>query len=95
MRSDNISALTLAREVISREATQRGTPLTINFTLNDQTIAHFIDLLHPRIEKQLRLARQAALLDSVQVCFVLQNLERNPSVVGAETARNGSFFPVT
>ena len=105
-----MSALSLIKEVISREATQRGTTLSINFcaffallwlfrllasfvlvvcrqslsyslilfalALNEKTIPHFVAVLHPLLEQQLQLARQAALLDSVQVgrcfaCFLL------------------------
>jgi Bardet-Biedl syndrome 7 protein len=35
--------------------------------LNEASVPYLLSLLHPLLDKQLRLARQATLLDSVQV----------------------------
>eukprot|EP00698_Gefionella_okellyi_P026192 TRINITY_DN9896_c0_g1_i1.p1 TRINITY_DN9896_c0_g1~~TRINITY_DN9896_c0_g1_i1.p1 ORF type:complete len:718 (-),score=186.21 TRINITY_DN9896_c0_g1_i1:1083-3236(-) len=65
-RSDNISTLSMIKEIISKEATRRNAVINIHFSLNDKSIPHILTLLHPLLDHQLTLSRQAQMIEAVK-----------------------------
>ncbi|KAL5459878.1 hypothetical protein EMCRGX_G033265 [Ephydatia muelleri] len=90
-RTDNISTVSVLKEVLSKEATQRKVSIKINQDINDASVAHVLKLIHPQLEAQLLLAKNVQLIDALmelkahegdtsflapQCQFILENAEQ-------------------
>ncbi|CAL1531525.1 unnamed protein product [Lymnaea stagnalis] len=57
-RSDNISTISILKDVLSKEGTKKKIRLDISYEINDESIPHTLRLIHPRLEQQLLLAKK-------------------------------------
>ncbi|XP_075247418.1 BBSome complex member BBS7-like [Convolutriloba macropyga] len=65
-KSDNISTIAILKDVISREAIKRKVALNANVVMNDATITHVLNLIHPKMEYQIMLAKKVQLIDGLK-----------------------------
>jgi len=65
-RSDNVSTISILKEVLTKEATSRKISLKINFTINEDSIGHVLRLLHPRLDYQRSLASKMKLIEPLK-----------------------------
>ncbi|XP_074649766.1 BBSome complex member BBS7-like [Tubulanus polymorphus] len=72
-KSDNISTISILKDVLSKEATKKKIRLDITYDINEDSIAHTIRLLHPRLEYQLLLAKKVQLIDALKEVQVHEN----------------------
>lgn len=56
--------------MLSKEATAKKINLNIQYEVNDDSIAFTLQLLHPKLDQQLMLAKKVQLLDALQVLCV-------------------------
>ena len=84
-RSDNMSTISVLKDVLSKEATQKKItvqishgifiqcsfsivhPIFIYKELDDQSIPHMLELIFPKLEDQVMLAKNVQLIDALQV----------------------------
>lgn len=66
-RSDNISTISILKDVLTKEATGRKINLQINYDFNALSIPHTLNLVHPKLEYQLMLAKKVQLIDALKV----------------------------
>ncbi|KAH8064936.1 hypothetical protein JL722_1826 [Aureococcus anophagefferens] len=64
--SDSISAITILKEHISREAVRLRVEVHDTISIDEQTVAHFLALMHPKLDHQLKLAEQVLLIDAIK-----------------------------
>lgn len=57
VRSNNISALTILKDIITQEASLKKYHLDIQNKINDSSIDVNLKLLHPKLDEQYNLAR--------------------------------------
>ncbi|XP_046325809.1 Bardet-Biedl syndrome 7 protein homolog isoform X2 [Haliotis rufescens] len=65
-RSDNISTISILKDVLSKEATKKKIRLDITYDVSDESIPHTLSLIHPRLEHQLLLAKKVQLVDALK-----------------------------
>lgn len=65
-QSDSVSAIAILKEVITKEATARKILVNLTFDINEDTVPGFLRLVHPKLDKQLALARKVELISSVE-----------------------------
>jgi len=65
-RSDNISTISILKDFMTKEATAKKIALKINYDVTDDSIHHTLHLLHPKLDKQLLLAKKMQLLPALQ-----------------------------
>ncbi|KAM8848391.1 BBSome complex member BBS7 isoform 2-T2 [Synchiropus picturatus] len=65
-RSDNISTISILSDVLSKEATKRKINLNISYDINDDSVSHTLNMIHPKLEYQLVLARKVQLIDALK-----------------------------
>nr|CAB3225183.1 Bardet-Biedl syndrome 7 protein homolog [Phallusia mammillata] len=65
-RSDNISTISILKDMLTKEATAKKINLNIQYEVSDDSIAYTLQLLHPKLDKQLMLAKKVQLLDALQ-----------------------------
>ncbi|XP_019862996.1 PREDICTED: Bardet-Biedl syndrome 7 protein homolog [Amphimedon queenslandica] len=65
-KSDNISTISVLKEVLSKEATKKNITIKITHSITDDSAAHMIKLIHPRLEEQLMLAKNVQLIEALQ-----------------------------
>lgn len=65
-RSDNISTISILKDVLSKEATKRKMNLNISCDLNEESIPNVLYRLHPKLEYQLLLAKRVQLIDGLK-----------------------------
>jgi len=65
-RSDNISTISILKDVMTKEATAKKIALKINYDVTEDSIHHTLHLLHPKLDKQLLLAKKMQLLPALQ-----------------------------
>ncbi|VDI19216.1 Bardet-Biedl syndrome 7 protein [Mytilus galloprovincialis] len=65
-RSDNISTISILKDVLTKEATKKKIRLDISYDINDESIAYTLNLIHPRLEYQLLLAKKVQLIDALK-----------------------------
>ncbi|CAH1777872.1 unnamed protein product [Owenia fusiformis] len=65
-RSDNISTISILKDVLSKEATRKKIHLNINYEINDASIPYTLQLIHPKLEYQLLLAKKVQLIDALK-----------------------------
>ncbi|XP_019647281.1 PREDICTED: Bardet-Biedl syndrome 7 protein homolog [Branchiostoma belcheri] len=80
-RSDNISTISILKDVITKQATHRKVNIQITYDLSDESIPHTLQLIHPRLEYQLLLAKKVQLIDALKE---LQIHETDLSFLSAE-----------
>ncbi|GFG34141.1 hypothetical protein Cfor_08141 [Coptotermes formosanus] len=65
-RSDNISTISILKDVLTKEATKKKIKLEISCNVSDASVVHTLQLLHPKLEAQLALSKQVALLEALR-----------------------------
>ena len=65
-RSDSITPLALLKEYVAREATNLKLRINISYDLDDATVEHFCNIVHPKLLYQLNLTGQAALIEALK-----------------------------
>ncbi|KAJ9601052.1 hypothetical protein L9F63_000787 [Diploptera punctata] len=65
-KSDNISTISILKDILTKEATKKKIKLDIACVVNDESVIHTLQLLHPKLEVQLALAKQIALLEALR-----------------------------
>ncbi|CAL9706501.1 unnamed protein product [Knipowitschia caucasica] len=65
-KSDNISTISILSDVLSKEATKRKINLNISYDINDESVSHTLQMIHPKLEYQLTLARKVQLIDALK-----------------------------
>lgn len=72
-RSDNISTISILKDVLSKEATKKKQNLNIKCDLNEDSIPNVLHRLHPKLEHQLLLAKRVQLIDALKELEVYEN----------------------
>lgn len=65
-RSDNISTISILKDFITKEATNKKIPLEINYEVNEESVPQTLSLIHPKLEYQLVLAKKVQLIDGLK-----------------------------
>uniref|UniRef100_A0A8C9UKU7 Bardet-Biedl syndrome 7 n=1 Tax=Spermophilus dauricus TaxID=99837 RepID=A0A8C9UKU7_SPEDA len=65
-KSDNISTISILKDVLSKEATKRKINLNISYEINEVSVRHTLMLIHPKLEYQLLLAKKVQLIDALK-----------------------------
>uniref|UniRef100_A0A2K6FS95 Bardet-Biedl syndrome 7 n=1 Tax=Propithecus coquereli TaxID=379532 RepID=A0A2K6FS95_PROCO len=65
-KSDNISTISILKDVLSKEATKRKINLNITYEINEVSVKHTLKLIHPKLEYQLLLAKKVQLIDALK-----------------------------
>lgn len=65
-KSDNISTISILKDVLSKEATKRKVNLNITYDINEASVNHTLKLIHPKLEYQLLLAKKVQLIDALK-----------------------------
>ncbi|TRY73217.1 hypothetical protein TCAL_01950 [Tigriopus californicus] len=65
-KSDNISTISILKDFLTREATKKRINLMIDCDVNDESVTHTLRLLHPKLESQLLLAKQVAMIQPLK-----------------------------
>ncbi|XRB13940.1 Bardet-Biedl syndrome 7 protein [Pseudoscourfieldia marina] len=64
--TDAITPLAAIKEVITKEATARKQQINVTYKLNDTSLQHMCQMIAPKIEYQLSLARQVREIEALQ-----------------------------
>ncbi|XP_071950481.1 BBSome complex member BBS7-like [Antedon mediterranea] len=65
-RSDNISTISIMKDVLTKEATKRKINLNISYEVVDDTIPATLWRIHPKLEYQLLLAKKFQLIEALK-----------------------------
>ncbi|XP_045146150.1 Bardet-Biedl syndrome 7 protein [Echinops telfairi] len=65
-KSDNISTISILKDVLSKEATKKKINLNISYEINEVSVKHTLKLIHPKLEYQLLLAKKVQLIDALK-----------------------------
>eukprot|EP00118_Oscarella_pearsei_P011995 m.84946 g.84946 ORF g.84946 m.84946 type:complete len:230 (+) comp36418_c0_seq15:2058-2747(+) len=65
-KSDNVSTISIIKDVLTKEATKRKINLNISYDIQDESVTHTLKLLHPKLEHQLLLAKKVQLIDALK-----------------------------
>uniref|UniRef100_A0A3P9B0B1 Bardet-Biedl syndrome 7 n=1 Tax=Maylandia zebra TaxID=106582 RepID=A0A3P9B0B1_9CICH len=65
-KSDNISTISILSDVLSKEATKKKINLNISYEISDDSVSHTLNMIHPKLEYQLLLARKVQLIDALK-----------------------------
>ncbi|CAG0887645.1 unnamed protein product [Darwinula stevensoni] len=65
-KSDNVSTISILKDVISKEATKNKTKLDIACDVCEESVSHTLHLLHPKLEEHLILAKKVQLIDGLR-----------------------------
>jgi len=65
-RSDNLSVITIIKEQLTSEATNRKITLDISSEVNNESTFHTLKLLHPMIQEQYEVAKKHQLIDALK-----------------------------
>ncbi|XP_075738416.1 BBSome complex member BBS7 [Rhipicephalus microplus] len=65
-RSDNISTISILRDVLAQQATKKTIRLDITCEFNEESIAHTLRMIHPKLEHQLILAKKVQLVEALK-----------------------------
>ena len=66
-KSDNISTISILKDFLTKEATKKKIQLNISCEVSDQSVVDTLNLIHPKLESQLLLAKQVALIEPLKV----------------------------
>ncbi|XP_029442221.1 Bardet-Biedl syndrome 7 protein [Rhinatrema bivittatum] len=65
-KSDNISTISILKDVLSKEATKKKINLNISYDINEHSVNHTLKMIHPKLEHQLLLAKKVQLIDALK-----------------------------
>jgi len=65
-KSDNISTISILKDFLTKEATKKKIQLDISCEVNDESVIDTLNLIHPKLESQLLLAKQVALVEPIK-----------------------------
>ena len=65
-KSDNISTISILKDFLTKEATKKKIQLDISCEVNDESVIDTLNLIHPKLESQLLLAKQVALIEPLK-----------------------------
>ncbi|XP_048390494.1 Bardet-Biedl syndrome 7 protein isoform X4 [Stegostoma tigrinum] len=65
-KSDNISTISILKDILTKEATKRKINLNISYDVNEESINYTLKLIHPKLEHQLLLAKKVQLIDALK-----------------------------
>lgn len=65
-KSDNISTISILKDVLSKEATKRKISLNISYDISEESVGHTLRMIHPKLEYQLLLAKKVHLIDALK-----------------------------
>ncbi|KAM4052916.1 BBSome complex member BBS7 isoform 1-T2 [Anomaloglossus baeobatrachus] len=65
-KSDNISTISILKDVLSKEATKRKINLNISYDISEESVGHTLKMIHPKLEYQLLLAKKVHLIDALK-----------------------------
>ncbi|XP_028815428.1 BBSome complex member BBS7 isoform X1 [Denticeps clupeoides] len=65
-KSDNISTISILKDVLSKEATKRKINLNISYDVNENSVSHTLMMIHPKLEYQLLLSKKVQLIDALK-----------------------------
>ncbi|XP_027010318.1 Bardet-Biedl syndrome 7 protein isoform X1 [Tachysurus fulvidraco] len=65
-KSDNISTISILKDVLSKEATKRKINLNISYEVNEDSVSHTLKMIHPKLECQLLLAKKVQLIEALK-----------------------------
>ncbi|XP_078261730.1 BBSome complex member BBS7 isoform X4 [Rhinoraja longicauda] len=65
-KSDNISTISILKDVLTKEATKRKINLNISYDVNEESVNYTLKLIHPKLEYQLLLAKKVHLIDALK-----------------------------
>ncbi|XP_023646690.1 Bardet-Biedl syndrome 7 protein isoform X2 [Paramormyrops kingsleyae] len=65
-KSDNISTISILKDVLTKEATKRKINLGISYNINEDSVNHTLKMIHPKLEYQLLLAKKVQLIDALK-----------------------------
>ncbi|GBM81005.1 Bardet-Biedl syndrome 7 protein [Araneus ventricosus] len=72
-KSDNISTISILKDVLTREATKKKISLDISFDINEESVPHMLRFIHPKLEYQLLLAKKVQVIDALKDLKVHEN----------------------
>ncbi|KAJ7357670.1 Bardet-Biedl syndrome 7 protein [Desmophyllum pertusum] len=72
-KSDNISTISILKDVLTKEATKRKINLNISYDLNEDSVVHTLNLIHPKLEYQLLLAKKVQLIEGLKELQMHEN----------------------
>ncbi|XP_047121866.1 Bardet-Biedl syndrome 7 protein homolog isoform X3 [Schistocerca piceifrons] len=64
-KSDNISTISILKDVLTREATKKKIKLDILCAVNEESVISVLHRLHPRLEEQQKMAHEMSLLEAL------------------------------
>lgn len=64
--SDSISTISILKDVLSKEATNKKIKLEMSYDISDSSVPHVLELIHPLLEEQLALAKNVQLIDALK-----------------------------
>ncbi|XP_049268144.1 Bardet-Biedl syndrome 7 protein homolog [Rhipicephalus sanguineus] len=65
-KSDNISTISILRDFLAKQATKKTIRLDITCDFNNESIAHALRMIHPKLEHQLVLAKKIQLVEALK-----------------------------
>ncbi|XP_076148992.1 BBSome complex member BBS7 [Alosa pseudoharengus] len=65
-KSDNISTISILKDVLSKEATKRKINLNTSYDINEDSVSHTLKMIHPKLEYQLLLAKKVQLIEALK-----------------------------
>lgn len=72
-KSDNISTISILKDVLTKEATRKKIALDISFDINEESVPHTLRLIDPKLEYQLLLAKKVQVIDALKDLKVHEN----------------------
>ena len=67
--SDNLSTIAILRDVLGKEITRRKLKVDMATEPNDESVAHTLRTLHPKLEYQMNLAKKVHLAIALKVLY--------------------------
>ena len=58
MFSDNFSVITIVKDQLSADASQRKITLEINSDLNEESVEHLLTIINPMVQNQYEIAKK-------------------------------------
>lgn len=64
--SDNISTISILKDFLTAEATKRKIHLNITYDIDENSATYILNLMHPKLQNQLSLARKVQILEALK-----------------------------
>lgn len=65
-RSDNISTISILRDILTKKATEKGIRLEITYDIDETSVPHILKLLDPKLQYQVSLANKFHMIDALK-----------------------------